>query len=267
MWPEGFRCAVAFTFDFDAETMWISDNARNSDMPVVLSQGRFAPRVAIPLILALLGRYGVKVTFFVPGKVAQEYPGSVQAIVAAGHELGVHGYEHLSPAQLDAIEEENRLVRTRGILESFGVKVSGYRAPQWEFSGRTLSLLDRHQFAYSSNMMDDIRPYRHPGTEVIELPVHWMLDDAAHFYFDRENWEKKIATISEVRHIWEAELLGIHDLGGSFILTMHPQIIGRPSRLQMLDEFIGFVESLDSVWIATCGEIAERSRQMLGSSH
>jgi hypothetical protein len=32
--------------------------------------------------------------------------------------------------------------------------------------------------------MDDIRPYRHEGKSLIELPVQWMLDDAADFWFD-----------------------------------------------------------------------------------
>ena len=39
---------------------------------------------------------------------------------------------------------------------------------------------------------------------------------------------------------------------------MHPQVIGRPYRLELLDAFLGFVASHDDVWIATCREIAAR---------
>ena len=91
-------------------------------------------------------------------------------------------------------------------------------------------------------MMDDIRPYRHDGFDIVELPVQWILDDAPHFWFDDvASWTKKISRPSEVREIWEEEFLGIHELGGLTVLTMHPQIIGRPGRLRMLDAFIDFV--------------------------
>ena len=107
--------------------------------------------------------------------------------------------------------------------------------------------------------MDDIRPYRHDGLDLVELPVQWILDDAPHFWFDGgSGWNRRISTPGEVREIWEAEFTGIRELEGAFILTMHPQIIGRPSRLALLDAFLGFVTSHEDVWVAPCREIAGR---------
>jgi peptidoglycan-N-acetylglucosamine deacetylase len=40
------------------------------------------------------------------------------------------------------------------------------------------------------------------------------------------------------------------------VLALHPQIIGRPSRLLMLDRFLQFVQALDGVHVGTCEEIA-----------
>jgi len=258
MWPDGARCAVAFTFDFDAESVWIADDAANAERPGVLSQGTYGAKVAVPLILDLLGRHGVRATFFVVGQVAERYPERVEAIVRAGHELAVHGYTHTAPAKLSREEEEGELTLARAILERFGSRVSGYRSPSWDFSPHTVELLEQHGFGYSSNFMDDIRPYRHEGRSLVELPVQWILDDAAHWWFGSADWVKKIATTAEVRSIWEEELLGIRELGGSCILTMHPQVVGRPSRLAFLDAFLGFVGSLEGTWIATCDEIAAR---------
>ena len=51
--------------------------------------------------------------------------------------------------------------------------------------------------------------------------------------------------------------MGIHGLGGLTMLTMHPQFIGRPSRVAMLERFLTFVKSHDEVWIATAGEVAK----------
>jgi peptidoglycan-N-acetylglucosamine deacetylase len=48
MWPEGARCAVAFTFDFDAESVWLADDPGNAKRPGVLSQGTHGAKVALP---------------------------------------------------------------------------------------------------------------------------------------------------------------------------------------------------------------------------
>ena len=151
-------------------------------------------------------------------------------------------------------------LKGREVLESFGASVTGYRSPAWDFSANTLDLLEKHGFAYSSNLMDDIRPYLHEGTSVVELPVQWILDDAAHFWFDPTSWDKKISSVEEVRAIWEPELEGIRELGGACVFTMHPQVSGRPGRLPLLASTIALAKSHDDLWIATAAEIAGAAR-------
>lgn len=256
MWPGRKRSATAFTFDFDAEEVWIGEDPANAQKPGVLSQGTYGAKVAIRLILDLLERRGVRATFFVPGRVAEAHAEQVKEIVAAGHEVAHHGYTHTSPTGLSRDQEQAELLRGREVLESFGVAVAGYRSPSWDLSRHTLDLLEEQGFLYASNLMDDIRPYRHEGRSLVELPVQWILDDAPHFWFDGATWTKKISTTAEVRAIWQEEILGIRELQGCSILTMHPQIIGRPGRLRLLDDVIAFVQDLEDEWITTCGEIA-----------
>ena len=57
MWPDEKRCAVALTFDFDAEEVWIADDAANEQRPGVLSQGTYGAKVAVPLIIELLAHH------------------------------------------------------------------------------------------------------------------------------------------------------------------------------------------------------------------
>ena len=247
---------VAFTFDFDAEEVWIGEDPANAERPGVLSQGTYGAKVAVPLILELLDRHGIRATFFVPGRVGERHPARVREILAAGHEVGLHGFTHRSPATMPVDEERAELVAARRVLEGLGADLRGYRSPSWEFSAETVGLLAEHGLAYSSNFMDDIRPYRHPGGGPVELPVQWILDDAPHFWFSGADWTKKISTTAEVEAIWREEFEGIRRLDGAFVLTMHPQIIGRPSRLALLDRFAGWVREHDGVRIRTCAEIA-----------
>jgi peptidoglycan/xylan/chitin deacetylase (PgdA/CDA1 family) len=239
--PGQAACDVVVSFDFDAEEVWIGEDAANARRPGTLSQGTYGAKVGVPLVLDLLHRLELPATFFVPGRVAERYPWRVEEILAAGHEVGHHGYTHTSPSLLSPEQEEDELVRGRDVLTALGAEVVGYRSPSWNFSPVTLDLLVRHGFAYSSNLMDDVRPYRHPGHDLVELPVHWTLDDAPHFWFDGASWSKTIRSAAEVRAIWEEELAGFRALGGLYLLTMHPQIIGRPGRIRMLESFLAGV--------------------------
>jgi peptidoglycan/xylan/chitin deacetylase (PgdA/CDA1 family) len=257
-WPGGARGAVAFTFDFDAEEVWIGDDPENANRPGVLSQGTYGAKVAVPLILQLLERQGLRQTFFVPGRVGERYPERVREILAGGHEIGHHGFTHTSPAKLPRDEEEAELVRALEVLRGLGADPVGYRSPSWEFSPSTIGLLQQHGFRYSSNYMDDLHPYLHPDSTLVELPIQWVLDDAAHFWFSSGmDWTRSISPPSVVREIWWDELDGIVAQGGAFILTMHPQVIGRPHRLKMLEQFMTDVKARGDCWIATCSEIAE----------
>jgi peptidoglycan/xylan/chitin deacetylase (PgdA/CDA1 family) len=261
-WPDGRTSAAAFTFDLDAEAVWEA-TPENRSRPGVLSQGTYGPKVAVPLILDLLAAHGVRATFFVPGINVERHRAVVERVVAGGHELAVHGYTHTSPTALTAKEEAAELDRALGLLRGVGAEVTGYRSPSWDTSPVTLDLLDSRGIRYASQFMDDLVPYRHDGHRVLELPVQWILDDAPHFWFSGADWSKTIRSVGEVEPIWTEELDGYRRLGGAFILTMHPQVIGRPSRLALLDRMLERAVAAPDVWVATCAAIAEHADGIL----
>ena len=262
-WPAGHRSAAAFTFDLDAEAVWIGENPVNRDRPGVLSQGTYGPKVAVPLILDLLASHGVTATFFVPGVNVERHRAVVERVHAAGHELALHGYTHTSPTSLTPDEEAAELDRALDLLRGVGASVTGYRSPSWDVSPVTLDLLDARGIRYASQFMDDLVPYRHPGRRVLELPVQWILDDAPHFWFSAADWTKTIRSVAEVEPIWTEEFAGYRRLGGAYVLTMHPQIIGRPSRLPLLERMLSLAAAAGDVWVATCAEIAAHADTVL----
>src|SRR5262245_21175471 len=161
-WPNDARSACAFTFDLDAESLWM---ARGVTEPVALSQGRFGPIEAVPRILSLLAAQGVRASFFVPAWVAGTYPDVVKRIACEGHEIGCHGDEHERVSDLPPEREEQILLKSLEVLTPLaGRRPVGYRAPAWQLSTHTLDLLARHGFEYSSNMMDRLSPYLHPSS-------------------------------------------------------------------------------------------------------
>lgn len=262
-WPDGYTSAAAFTFDLDAEAVWEGENPANASRPGLLSQGTYGPKVAVPLILDLLARHSVRATFFVPGINVERHRAVVESVVAAGHELAVHGYTHTSPTVLTPDEEAAELDRALDLLRGTGATVTGYRSPSWDVSPVTLDLVEARGLVYASQFMDDLVPYRHAGRRVVELCVQWILDDAPHFWFSGADWTKTIRSVSEVEPIWAEELDGFRRLGGAYILTMHPQIIGRPSRLALLDRMLERAVAAPDVWVATSAEIAAHADGVL----
>jgi peptidoglycan/xylan/chitin deacetylase (PgdA/CDA1 family) len=269
--PAEPRLTVALTFDHDA----ISSEVTRGDGPVMLSRGEFGPRVGVPRVLALLERHGIASTFFVPGHTLATFPGSVAAIVAAGHELGCHGWAHEDLATLP--EELERDVMTRSfdaIGEAAGAPPRGFRAPYWSLSPRTLDLATELGFVYDSSLMyDDVHLSRirsgdrhdvrrsilgSPGP-LVEVPISWALDDWPHFEPGAKSTGPMSAP-SKVEEIWLGELRYAweHEPGGVLTITMHPEAIGRGHRLAMLERFIEAASALDGVVFDRLDHVVDR---------
>lgn len=263
-WPQDTRATVNLSFDLDGETLWWDDPDTQQGQPGPASQGAYGPRVAVPKILAVLRKHDVPATFFVPSWVAENYPDTIALIRSDGHEIGVHGVLHVSPNTLEPAEELRRLKESIASLTRLaGSRPVGYRAPSWAISESTLEMVIAEGFLYSSNLMDSDLPYVHPDyPTLVELPVSWVLDDAPHFWFDEASWNKTIRSAAEVDTLWREEFTAIYAEGGYFGLTMHPQIIGRPARLQMLDELLAWMRGFDGVWFATGRQIANSVLEM-----
>ena len=258
-WPPGVTSAVSVTFDLDAETAWLSRDPANIDRLSVMSQGAYGPKVGVPLILDFLDRNQLKSTFFVPGWTAERWPDVVAEIHRRGHEIGHHGYLHEALEGKSREEEEAILTGSSRILADItGVSPVGYRAPLYEITRETTSLLAKHGFLYASNLQDSLWPYRHAVTpSVVELPASWILDDGPFFAFGiRPNLYRQIFPPSAVLSVWGDEFQGIHSVGGLTMLILHPQYTGRPSRLAMLQRLIDQMRETSGVWFVNGVELA-----------
>lgn len=266
-WPNGERAACAVTFDVDAESAILAVDPRFASRASTMSHQAYGPKVGVPRLLAMLERAGVRATFFVPGFTARRYPDTVRAIVAAGHEVGWHNDLHEPPYSLAEAEERAILERGAEVLEPLaGYRPRGYRAPWWELNERTPELLAAAGYTYDSSLMDDDVPYRlatDAGT-LIELPVHWSLDDWEQYAFLPEPDIGSIIELpAKLLELWTGELDAMRDEGCLLVITMHPFLSGRPARAKMVGEFLARVRERGDVWQATMGEIADHAEATL----
>jgi peptidoglycan/xylan/chitin deacetylase (PgdA/CDA1 family) len=145
-WPGGAQCAVMLSFDFDAESLWISRDPANARRPGILSQGLYGAKVGVPEILEVVADYGLKTTFFVPGWVAEQHTRQVEEILKKGHEIGHHGYLH-EWIDSEKPEEEERVLKLglESLEKTVGVRPKGYRSPAGETSSKSFPLVDRER--------------------------------------------------------------------------------------------------------------------------
>jgi peptidoglycan/xylan/chitin deacetylase (PgdA/CDA1 family) len=249
------RHLVCVTFDFDAMSGLI---ARGLTTPTFISRGEFGA-VAVPRILALLRKYGIESTFYIPGFTIETYPRECAAIADAGHEIAHHGWTHVPPNDLTREQEEAGLVRANEQIRKLtGKNARGYRSPSWDLSPNSMDLLLKHDFLYDSSMMaDDYTPYRvrqgdvvevdkpmvfGKPTRLIEMPIAWSLDDFPHFEFLRMKTSLMpgLMNANSVMENWINDFIYLKDNfdWGVLTYTFHPYVIGRGHRLMALEKLL-----------------------------
>lgn len=271
------RHIVCLTFDFDALSGFI---ARGMTTPTPISRGEFGV-VASERILALLRRYDLPATWFIPGHTLETYPGPCRKVFEAGHEIAHHGWTHVPPASLSREQEEAGLIRANDQIRRLtGRSARGYRSPSWDLSPVTVELLLKHEFLYDSSMMGhDYLPYRArqcdvielekpavlgPESRLVEMPISWTLDDYPHFEFVRtgtailgglkpasgvlENWYDDFDYMTRVLD-W-----------GIITYTCHPFVIGRGHRMLMLERLIEKLRERRAIFLT----LEDAAREWLG---
>jgi len=258
IWPAGQHCAAMLCFDVDGETTALSEDAALARRRTLMSQCEYGPRIGVPRLLGLLAHLELPATFFVPGYIAEHHPRMVEAIVAAGHEIGLHGYLHEKLTTLNEAEEEAILLRSLEILTRLtGSRPVGFRAPWFEINPWTPALLAKHNFAYCASEMGDDVPYFHDNG-LVEIPGQWLLEDWEQFAFNADPaWGFVPENCEKVFDLWWREFAAMHDYGCCFVLTLHPWLIGRPSRAQLLEDLVGAMCERGGVWFARGREIAD----------
>jgi peptidoglycan/xylan/chitin deacetylase (PgdA/CDA1 family) len=254
-WPNGARVAVCLSFDVDNELL-----QRANPLPVPLSVGEYGATTSVPRILELLDRHQVPATFFIPAMGVMLHPEMVPAIVARGrHEIGVHGWIHeFWPGIGDAAKEEKLLAQSIDYLtKASGKRPVGVRAPSSGFSPQTFDLIRKAGFLYDSSLLAADEPYEIASngqpSGIIELPISEVDNDYVYY---GETANGALPSPDAVFAIYKAEFDLAFQERTMFILTQHPHVGGRRSRIVQLDRLITYIKSKGDVWFATMEQVA-----------
>lgn len=143
-------------------------------------------QVGTDILLEMLAARGITATCFVLAHVAETSPDVVRRIVAAGHEIASHGYNHQLVYRQTEAQFEEDLRRSIGLLEPLaGAPIRGYRASSFSVSPKTpwfWDVLARNGITWDSSVFPvknplyggvdaPPEPHRRPGHDILEIPI------------------------------------------------------------------------------------------------
>ena len=254
-WPNGARVAVCLSFDVDNESYLL---AAGQTSPTTLSAADFGAEEGLPRILALLDKYHIPSSFFIPAVSALLHPEMIPAIQKSGrHEIGVHGWIHESPPATGSAAEEERLLNQAidYLTKATGKRPVGYRAPGWAFSENTLGLIRKAGMLYDSSLQAMDEPYEivsnGEATGMVELAIDWTLTETP--YLGRGG---TMPSPEALYKLYRDEFDGAYAARTMFVLTLHPHVTGHRAPMKHLEEFVAYMKSKPGVWFAPAEQIA-----------
>ncbi|MEO3788251.1 polysaccharide deacetylase [Actinocorallia sp. B10E7] len=259
-WHRGAAAVATLTFDVDAETPILARGRGYAQHAGTMSHQAYGPDVGLPRILDLLDEFGIPATFFVPGWVAEHRPGLAWSIVERGHEVAHHSYSHRPPTSMTPEEERADFERGLAVFADQGIEIAGHRAALWAASWQTAELVAEYGLRYDSSLMGDDRPYRvaTASGDIVELPVHWSLDDWEQYaYLPEPDIGSVIESPGKALELWRAELDGMRHYRCLFNLCMHPFLSGRPGRAMALRGLLEYALGCGDVRFARCRDVAD----------
>ena len=171
-------------------------------------------------LLELFHDEGIRATFFTLGCVAERFPQLIADMVAAGHELASHGYEHHRVYTMDAERFRADLARAKEALQAAAdVPIDGFRAPSFSISATSLwafDVLREEGYRYSSSVF----PVRHDHYGLPRFPrepVRLMGDG------EESLWELPMTT-------WRVLGRNLPVAGGGWMRALPPAVVRRGIR-------------------------------------
>jgi len=103
-------------------------------------------------IFDVMEQYEARFTFPVVASVALKNPELIQGIIKSGHEVAVHGFEHIKYGYLSEQQQEGDIKKAVNAFEELGIPLNGFRAPYNFYTEHTPRLIEKYGFLWDAGI-------------------------------------------------------------------------------------------------------------------
>jgi allantoinase len=215
-------------------------------------------KAGAPRIVHLLQKYQIPATWTVAAMSLENHPEIANTIRALGHEPCSHGYRWIHQFKMDEATE-HKFIRDawQSIERTTGTRPYGWLS-RYLHTDNTRRLLIEEGYLYHMDDYSGDIPFwdrtTNPEKPIVIMP--YQLDNN-----DMKMWTDPAYTPQSWLDYARAGFDQLYREGKAgnpkmMSLGLHLRIIGRPSRIWALDEFLKHIHAHTGVWVATRKDIA-----------
>ena len=206
-------------------------------------------------LISIMQQYGLKGTFNINGglfgdKYAGEEKGRMtkeeafDLYTSSGMEVAIHGYRHLSLAEVNKELALEDVITDRKTLESmFGNVIKGMAYANGSYNDEVVELLEKCGVYYSRTTV---------STEKFDLPTDWLRLPATCHHNNPRLMElaQEFVEQKDQGYFWSKKLQ-------LFYLWGHSYEFDHNDNWNVIEEFAKYIGGREDIWYATNGEIYE----------
>lgn len=211
--------------------------------------GRETPCLrAAEVIMDMESKYGIQGTYNTVAKFAADIPDFIKTIQSHGHEIASHSYEHklLINMSRDALIDDVR--QAKAIFTELGINIRGHRSPQAASPTQLFEILMDEGYEWVAENGGEPYPYiysRQKGKQLWRFPVH----------VDDWNYEGKGYKPAQMLQYWKESINLSRRSRPYTAIGIHPWVQSGPGRLEILDDFFGWLTSLNDIVLMSFADV------------
>jgi len=97
-------------------------------------------------------QYDAKFTFPIVGSVALKNPELIRSISKSGHEVAVHGFQHVRYRSLSSVQQEEDIKKSLDAFRKLAIPTYGFRAPYNEYTEHLPRLIEKYGFVWDAGI-------------------------------------------------------------------------------------------------------------------
>lgn len=272
-WPNDARIAVNFCINYEegAEMCILNGDDRSevrvSDVFVdtrpgardlnIESSYEYGARVGYWRLLQAFTDRGLAGTVNLVGVAGEANPYALEAMIAAGFDLQLHGWRWIDYHTLSEDEEREHIAKgVAQAVELTGEHPLGYYAGLPSINTRRL-VVEEGGFLYDSDTYSDDLPYWTHDFGKAHLVLPYSLDTNDSRFGRKEGYQVGQEFVTYITDAFDCLYAEGASTPKMLTIGLHARLLGRPARIAALHKIIDHMVQHDKVWICKRGDIAK----------